>query len=1368
MNICLQIGLGLLPGVVVTIVLLITRRAFNLNKIIITLLLTAACGTAIFYGVSDLLNSGMLKPHLSQKKMMAFANALVEEGAYDEAAEVIDQYSSDYGYDDDCRLLNARIALLEEDYASAAGLYGYLCENTNMVSLDADEVEFAKTKVSNNSADLAMIEYLKNIGEDITEYGYTQTSYDEIKKIEETPVEDIKRTVKNAIEDSYSISGEASNCANAVEGVSKTYANLLNDEETSTSRYRRAFNEIENSASEYLSLDCVNKAGIKAYVLAEDYDAITERLDSNSSYHELMIAAELYMSGLVKKSDFSDDYQQIDRADASAIKSRLSKIYQNSHNDMTVQERKALKARVSAISNQLSDPALVTIKDQLTAAAENEAGTDATKVYLELAKIEDYFGNETSTDSYLSGAIYSSQECEDDSYVSAMTDIITVISNDEDSDTENIKNVSEYVDNVLDHSLTVNVESIVSPQHQASSTSNAQDTDEDNQSSPANFAQTAVDYVSRIKSSISIGKIDTTNFEEITARVQIDSNYIKDIDELKHALRIYDCGAEISDFTLKKINYTGSNIMLVCDVSGSMDGSIQDLRDAVVTFITDKNADESLSVVTFNNSIVDTKLFGTPDDDLISFAENMSADGGTDMFSAVVNCLGNFASSGNENNVLILMTDGQDNNPKSSDVIYEEIGGLALEKGVTVYAMGLGSEVDTAYLNTIAGSGNGEFVYVSDSASLTSFYDMLHSQVYSQYEIVYKAQDTITMSGRTLEVTLPSENLRDVKSYSLEGADENEGGLEVSQNLSISGMSPCYIYKGRQDVTVKLKGTGFKSDSSITVKLNGNIDYTVTATYVDEETYAISIPSSVAVGTYNVEIAINGKKKILQNGFSVIVQGNEKKTSFGPYVFTSTNKIEKGNESYILRGAVTMNGWLHFKGDVTIVGDLAKGASIKVSDYSGSYVEYDTATSKGIGSILAKKGISLNLPALYDFKLYNDPAHLYDYSNYLVDDISTGVLELYNLMMIDSPVVRLYPNSIDLHYLTATTKLPYQDRILKACGNTTDLFKFKYDGSARITNQNVGIVLDVEYEDPSKTDYNHKINLLNSPVYFNGEFKVKIDTIQNEYTIGAMVRMAFFAGGSGLGAEVSWKGELIPDSVKLCLELAQGVKLPTAVPIEVNDFAFEVSDINTAVESGKWTNLKFTGSAEFSSVKVKDYFPALEKFVGDKSILSMPDTTASVRVSPFSMEASAQLKFLEEIKLAEAGVKLGSFDYTNSLLRLDNASVNGLSASLKKGLIWKSESGRASVELSGTGELNAHTRFVGADYTGTAEYSISWWLINAKHSKSGTLALGLYITEDNKKEFVFAYRYQNFLGKTAGKFYYIDEDGNCGKSGELN
>ncbi len=1357
MNIWLQIGLGLLPGALVAINLLIKRRAFCFSTIFSTLLLMAGCGVSLFFGGTALMEEGGIQVQMSEKKMMAFANALAEEGAYDAAIEVLEQYSSEYGYNDECRLLTARIAVLEGDFESAHGLYRYLCENTELISADAEEVVFVDIKWNNSTADLVMIDYLKSVGENIEDYGYTESVYEDIKESEQKTIDDIRRDIKNAIEDRYSITDECSDCAEAVAGILEVYDDVSEnnyatpeeseEKEKDLRRYGRTFEDIESNAPEYLAMECVEKARIKAYVISGDYEQIAEKLEEKASYHELMVVAELYMSGLVKESDFSEDYQKIDNQNADMIEDKLSAIYKDNSDDLNKQEKKAFKERIEAINVQLEDPVLTSVKEELTDVAKEEAGTDATKVYLELAKIENYFGNETSTDSYLSTAIYSSPECEDDSYVSAMSQIITVISNDEENDKENIKNVSTYVENVLDHSLTVNVESIVSPQNQIPIEEEEKSVD---------FTRTTVDYVSRVKSAISIGKIDASGFEKIVSTVQIDSDYLTDVNEIMAVLKVYDCGAEISDFTLKKINYEGSNIMLVCDVSGSMSGNIQDLRDAVVTFITDKNANEDIAVVTFDDTIVDTKFFGTPDDELIAFAQNMQIAGGTDIFSAVTNCLDGFSAEPEDNNVLILMTDGQDNYARDAETIYREIGNRALQKGITVYTMGLGTSVDTNYLSTIAGSGNGEFLYVSDSSSLSSFYDLLHAQVYNQYEITYQAKDTITMTGRTLEISMPDENLRDVKTYSLEGEGEGETGegLAVNNELSIQGMSPRYIYKGMQDTTVRLKGSGFNKDSEISVKLNGNIDYSVTATYVDAETYELTIPASAAVGKYNVEISIDGKRKVLENGFSVIAKCGEKKIAFGPYVFTASEIIENDIDNRTLRGNVTMNGWLHYKGDVTIVGDVDVDGSVRVTDHSGSYVEYDTATATGFGQFLAKKGVSLDIPSLGTFTLYNDQQNLYDYDNYMVDDIQTNLLDIYNLVKLNNLVVRLYPNSIGLYYYDGLTDLPFQDKILML--KSTEMFEFSCDGSALITNENIGLVLKMEYEGNDDKGYNSPVKFLNTPVQFNGDIKVDVDTIKNEYALGIMIKfMILDASSPGLGAEVKWKGDLIPDSAKLSLELNKALKLPTAVPLEMNDFAFEVSDINTAVANGTWKNLKFTGQFSLTSLNLKTYLPKLEKYIDDVSILSMPETTASIRVSPFQIETNAKLVFLDTIQLAESELQIGNFDYTNALLRLDNEAVKGVRGKLKRGLMWESKKGQISLDLSGAGEFNAHTRFVGAVYEGLASYDIKWWFINSENKYFGTYAVGFHLTHDGEKQFIFAYKYQDEDGNYVGDFHSI-------------
>lgn len=1356
MGILLQIGLGLIPGTVGALALLVRRRAFGVRKILSVLLLLVLSGGLTAMGIAQLPGRGENPEKASQRELLAFANALYLEGDCESAEEVLEVYSRAYGYDRECRLLTARIFLTEGNCQKAMGLYDYLEEEEGL-SISSKEVSYARGKASHSEAELAMLRYLQDMGTDPGEYGYEEGSYQTLSAAADMDLSSVLEAIRSEVEDTYAVDeGAIRSCAALLASMKNGQSGMWEEEQAKSCR--RIFTKLEEAAPGLMELPCVKRTLLEIYVRGGNFSKVTAALRKNASYHELMLAAELYMGGMVKGSDFPETFRSVDSGEAKEVKRQLKAVVDANRNGATAQEKKALKARVAALETQLENPELATVKSMLLEQVQ-EAGEDRSKVYLELARVECYFGNETTADTYLGNAIYSSQDCGDGSYAYAMGQIAGVINGK--GDLEDIKCVPDYVNTVMKNALTVDVEEVLSENvntEKPSETGRAQDEEEGSAvggtAGYQAFPQTVTDYVSRARSAIGIGFVDTEQFEQITARVQISSDYINNTKELKNALKVYDCGAEIEEFSLEKLTYKGSNILLCCDVSGSMSDSIENLKGAVKTFITDRNSDEKLAIVTFNDAIVDTKGFGASDEELLNLAESMTANGGTDMFSAVLNCLGDFPQNVGENNVLILMTDGQDGIRRGSEEIDEQIGRLAREKGITIYTIGLGSSVDTDYLTTIADSGGGSFVYVSASDSLSGFYDMLHEQVYNQYLLTYQAIDTMTMRSRTLEVSLPEENVRASKIYHLTEDGADGGNVNVTQGLSVSGISPRYLYKGLQDVRVELRGTGFQKDSTVSVKLNGILDYNIETEYVSAEAYALTIPASVAVGSYNVEISIDGQRTVLQNGFSVIAKGDEKTTAFGKYVFTSGEKIENADGSCLLRSGVQMNGWLRFKGDVLLEGDIENGGSIRVTENAGSYVTFDTATAEGLGALFAEKGISLDLPALRKFTLYRDET--------LADDIQTGALELFRVLRFDSPSVRLYPDSIQLNYKTGSTILPYQDRILETCG-AKELFQFSFNGTAQITDRNVGLILDVSYKDADSEKYSHTLNLFNVPVQFNGSVKIKIDTIKNDYTVGAMVQLDFFAKESGIGAEISWKGSTV-DSVKLELKLAKGIKLPTNIPLTANDFGFQVSDIKQALESGKWTSLVFAGSVSLSCGKVSEYFPGLAKFVGDISLLEMPNTTASLRISPLSVGVDAKLVFLKEITLAEAGLNLGSFPYNNEMLDLDNEEVKGLRASLKNGFMWDSADGRAKVEVSGTGELDAHSRFVGMRFNGTAMVDVKWWLFNFESKKTGDVCMGLYTTHAGNYQFVLVTKYEDSNGKVKGNFYYIDMNGNAGKN----
>jgi hypothetical protein len=209
----------------------------------------------------------------------------------------------------------------------------------------------------------------------------------------------------------------------------------------------------------------------------------------------------------------------------------------------------------------------------------------------------------------------------------------------------------------------------------------------------------------------------------------------------------------------------------------------------------------------------------------------------------------------------------------------------------------------------------------------------------------------------------------------------------------------------------------------------------------------------------------------------------------------------------------------------------------------------------------------------------------------------------------------------------------------------------------------------------------------------------------------------------------------------------------------VNNFTAEVSNINDALAQGNILSLEFTGTMDFTMGTITDYIPGLGEYFDDVSLLSMPETTLHLTFSPISVNLNASLFFMDEIKLADAELSIGTFEYTNGMLSLDSAEVTGLYAKLKTGFMWENGTGNVSVDVSGTGELDAHSRFIGVDYSGDFTYDIKWWAISCEKTLNGEVTLGLYVTHSGTKEFVFAYRTTDKKGKVKGNFYYIDENG---------
>ena len=1385
-NIYLQIGIGLLPGAIGTVFFLLKRRAFNFGKICMSLGLLGVCGMMMGTGIYHFRETASGKRQITREQTIQMANAMAAEGAYGLAGEVISEYGESFGYDEESRLLHARIAAMNADYQAAAALYQNLLEETGqtVIAKDSPEIRYVEQESGTVIAP----------GTDVSEAETrTETSGDtgEVDAGED----DLPACIRQEIQDQYKLSDDLLQYAKNVDQV------LNGTGEESKGAEKRVFRNMMQTNPEYADLECVSKAKTKIYVITGNYGDIIKELDENSSYHEWITASELYLNGLVSQKDFPEEYQKINKADLNEINSQLRELYKQLLKDQeyTKQELADLKKRIDAVSSQTSDQIASVLKGQLSSIAEEDRNREQSKTHLELSKIENSSGNETAMGNQIDSAIRKAPSSQDSLYKSEMSKLNDIISK-EDSNLNNLTSIPNHVTTIIDNSLTIDVKNtIYNPSGQTGQ-------------SEKSFEKSMTDHINAVRASVIIGKIDASGFPTVQAAVCIDNENNLPEEELKKKIRVYDCGNEITDYKLEKIQYSQANLMLLCDVSGSMERAIGSLRRAAAAFVENCNSDERIGFAAFSNYLEEHQTFESSNAVIMNAIQNMEADGGTELYRSIGEVLKDFPANPDVCNILIAMTDGRDNNSMSGDVL-SSIASAAREKGVSIYTLGLGVEIDAASLQAVAKAANGEFMYLTDESSLSTFFNKLHAQTRNQYRITYEGKNSVS-TMRELEISMPEANTRDKKTY-YAGSSQVSGGGTVQDDpvfatpldgkMEITGIMPRSIRKtakagqGYVKEKVYLKGSGFTEENKPSVTFKGTVTQEIDVTYIDEETCQLLIPADMAVGSYWAVIKSENDILELPNAFYIEPEGGSHVTTYGAYTFTAYEWSEN-NGVTVLNGNVTMNGWLHFKGEVTLQGDLNQDARIQITDNSGSYITLDSAAAKNdFAKKILEKGISMEIPALGAFHLYNDILHSQDAEHYQVDMITPkSKLDLALMLVLPEPQIQVYPDALSITFYNSIYKNPLLTKVISmtnpmkkssasVAGSVTaetSSLPFEFSGSARLSNQTLGIKASIKAEDEEQTEtakslqertgsqmmktvslkYPEAGKILNAPVQIKG-VRGSIDTAENELKLGADVSFEIMDDESALGFDIKFKSMKMDG---LCLKAdlgAYSIKIPTTpLPLSVTGLSAETGGVQDFLESGELGKLELSGGITIETGRIRDVFPRFHMF-DDVSLLKLDDATIKVKFSPFSITGEASVKLLDEVELLSTKAELGTFDADpsdNSLLQIHREQVKGLSIQATQGIKLGGNEKPYELTMTGTGKLSANSAFTGLIKRGTMIARFTWWKFKIEENANGEVACGFYQADNGEHYFVVIAKGMKSDGKTADIFLTVDKNAELG------
>lgn len=1323
---------------VVLLILTIKRKYYKFQSISILGLLL---GCAVFFGMSSLslYQEDQLGFYASKERVdyQLIRKYLVEGnlGAAQDAMERLPVVESPEEASEST-LLKARIAVLSGAYEEALVHYEMLGNS------ELDEWIQLKTYMANAHQNSAQVGQNSSQAEqEALIQRIHQSLDDEFDQEDSTGSDALRKIAKYAseIETYYQMSQQES----------------LSIEENANSDIEKIVKKMNNEMAADLSFNTNENLRItrlKGYLLIGEYDEIAKAVDESASTEELMIVSELYLNDMVNEGDFSEAYDQFKVQDYNLVMDQVDWIVDKKLDDEPKRVRKAYQETLDVLESYKKNSVLEMMKKDIYEHVQDEVTNTTSKAYLQLSKIDQALGNQSSANEHISTAIETSYASNDDAYKVPMEALLEVITSSENK-IDHVKEISSYVDTVLDHSVPFDANEWIEPL----ANQNQDQTQNQENLSFNDFMKVAV---VKKTATITIGHIDASNYPSMRVKVQINENdELKGVD-LKDSLNVMDTYENLDAFKFEKVNYNQSNIVLLCDVSGSMDENVDILKNTIIEFSNQMNDNEAVSVVGFDDTITFSSDFSADPGVVASYADQIGAFGGTNMYGALMQMDGRFENSFDENNVVILLTDGMDSTQYDTEEIFKNVRQLAENNGLTVYTVGLGSSVNSEYLYNIAEAGNGSFIYVDNEVTLNSFYDFIHTQATNQYALEYTVEN-VNEINRVLNLSMDGSLATAQKSYSVGDipgvVDQIEEKLIAESNQTkINGLITKQIYSIAKEQTIQLSGEKLKTSEKVEVQVSGPKSLTLEATVVDETTIELMIPAHMKVGTYDLHVKMQEGAFKLENELTV-VDANYQPAEFqyGDYRFKAMSKKYSPEGHLILSGNVVMNDYLRFKGNVII--EYAKDLSqskLRVVDEKGCYITFDYS-SVGLAKTLGQRGIASNIGKLTNFYIYSDPFDAEDYDDfpYSMNPIESLKLDYLTIL---SGNFRVYPEFVELNGFNLKLALPMQDVLFKHFPNVIPEEKMTMESSMLISSQAIGFDGKIEYENVND-ERSPTFKLGKLPLGLNA-FSFEFDTTQNNYDVEIDVGLEQLGDIEGLTVQFGIANGRF-DSIGMQSEGPEWTVIRTPIPVTFKDFGFKLEGFanrpNEEDVSEKAIEILF----EAEVADLTDYLPKIKKLLKLEEgfpLIELEDASVKTSISEFNIDITADAKLMTLMDIGNIRLVLGKFDYTNTLIGYNDVTQYGMMSVVKIGT--EVEMNSVDMSLYGTGEMTLGYPYTGTKYGGEVDFDIGWNVLKKDVDVSGEFMFGVYMNSQNKLQFSIIVDGKNGKGKQSGFHLWFNND----------
>jgi len=256
--------------------------------------------------------------------------------------------------------------------------------------------------------------------------------------------------------------------------------------------------------------------------------------------------------------------------------------------------------------------------------------------------------------------------------------------------------------------------------------------------------------------SVSVVSVDDTAFPEVTMVLTADQHNRPVADIRLEEIQVEESGSAATPVSIERALDANMPLALVVtlDVSGSMEGStLASATASAMTLIDSLTSTDWGAVLAFSDQVRVEQPLTQDKVALANAVSRLGAGGNTALYDAVAESAAVAAASGVARRAVVLLSDGEEFGNRSR-LSREQSLSAASEAASLFYVVGVGPNIDQAYMEELAARSGSRFFHVMGASEVPAVYASLEELLRSQYVVTFRASSAAPLQDRSVKVLL--------------------------------------------------------------------------------------------------------------------------------------------------------------------------------------------------------------------------------------------------------------------------------------------------------------------------------------------------------------------------------------------------------------------------------------------------------------------------------------------------------------------------------------------------------------------------------------------------------------------------------------